>query len=201
MSLLAGHRMRPAAALWILGAAGYFAAEALAAAALPGYRYDADYISTLGNPAVSPRAVWMNAAFVLQGLCFAVAALLATHRWRRRHWFCAFAVANGIGNISIAVVHSGQGNTGHVIGAGLAIIGGNAAALSSAEWTAGRWYRGASAVLGLTGLVTLLVTVVGAAQIGAWERAAVYPIFAWQLMTAGYLLSRSGQAGSGSSMS
>ena len=32
MSLLAGHRMRSAAALWILGAAAYFAAEVLAAA-------------------------------------------------------------------------------------------------------------------------------------------------------------------------
>lgn len=177
-------RTRVAAALWILGAAGYFAAEALAAAALPGYRYDADYISTLGNPAVSPRAAWMNAAFILQGLCFAAAALLATRRSRRHRWFSAFAAANGIGNISIAIVHSGQGHTWHVIGAGLAIIGGNAAAL-----------------LGLTGLAALLVTVFGPAQIGAWERAAVYPIFAWQLMTAGYLLSRSGQAGSGSSMS
>lgn len=201
MRLLAGDGVRPAAALWILGAAGYFAAEALAAAALPGYRYDADYISTLGNPAVSPRAAWMNAAFILQGLCFAAAALLATRRSRRHRWFSAIAAANGIGNISIAIVHSGQGHTWHVIGAGLAIIGGNAAALSSAGWTAPGWYRGASALLGLTGLVALLVTVFGAAQIGAWERAAVYPIFAWQLMTAGYLLSRSGQAGSGSSMS
>ncbi|MEH3129442.1 MAG: DUF998 domain-containing protein [Mycolicibacterium neoaurum] len=201
MSLLAGKRVRSAAALWTLGAGGYFAAEALAAAALPGYRYDADYISTLGNPAVSPRAGWMNAAFALQGLCFAVAALLATHRWRRRRWFCAFAAANGIGNITIAIVHSGQGNTWHVIGAGLAIIGGNAAALTGAGWSAPRWYRGTSGLLGLTGLACLAVTVLGAAPTGAWERAAVYPIFAWQLMTAGYLLSRFGQAGNGSSMS
>ncbi len=201
MSLLARHRMQPAAALWVLGAAGYFAAEALAAAALPGYRYAADYISTLGDPAVSPRAMWMNAAFALQGCCFAAAGLLAMHGSRRRRWFCAFAAANGIGNILIAIVHSGQGNTWHVIGAGLAIIGGNAAALSSAGWTAPRWYRGAAVLLGLSGLVSLLVTLAGPAPIGVWERAAVYPIFAWQLMTAGYLLSRSGQAGSGPSMS
>ncbi|MDO3398734.1 DUF998 domain-containing protein [Mycolicibacterium neoaurum] len=200
MRLLAGEGVGPAAALWVLGAVGYFAAEALAAAALPGYRYGDDYISALGNPAVSPHATWMNVAFALQGLCFAAAALLATRASRRRRWFSAFAVANGLGNILIAVVHSGQGNGWHVIGAGLAIIGGNAAALSGAGWPAPRWYRGASALLGLTGLVCLAVTVVGPAAIGAWERAAVYPIFAWQLMTAGYLLSGRSHAGSGSSM-
>ncbi|MGU3649892.1 DUF998 domain-containing protein [Mycolicibacterium sp. A43C] len=201
MRLLAGEGVRPAAALWILGAAGYLVAEALAAAALPGYRYSADYISTLGDPAASPLATWMNAAFGLQGLCFAAAALLATRGSRRHRWFSACAVANGIGNILIAVVHSGQGHSWHVIGAGLAIIGGNAAALTGAGWSAPRWYRGASALLGLTGLACLAVTVAGPASIGAWERAAVYPIFAWQLMTAGYLLSGRSHAGSGSSMS
>lgn len=200
MRLLAGHRMRSAAALWILGAAGYFAAEALAAAALPGYGYAGDYISTLGDPAVSPRAAWMNAAFAIQGLCFAAAALLATRESRRR-WFSVFAVANGIGNILIAFVHSGQGNTWHVIGAGLAIVGGNAAAIAATGWPTPGWYRTASVLLGVAGMAALLMTVVGAAPVGAWERGSVYPIFAWQVMTAGHLLCRRGHAGSGPSMS
>ncbi|MGW0160487.1 DUF998 domain-containing protein [Mycobacterium sp. NPDC003323] len=188
-----------AAVLWVLGAVGFFAAEALAAAALPGYGYDADYISTLGEPAVSPRAALMNAAFVLQGVCFAAAALLIA---RNRLWFMVFALCNGIGNILVAVVHSGQGSAWHGVGAALAIAGGNCAAIAGATLVSGsRGHRVASMTLGGVGLLCLLVTATSPAWVGAWERAAVYPIFAWQLLTAVQVLRRGGQAGSGLSMS
>lgn len=193
---------RVAALLWLAGAAGYFAAEALAATALPGYGYGADYISTLGDPAVSPRAPLMNAAFAFQGVCFALAAALfvtGATRSRNRWWFLVFAVGNGIGNVLIAVVHSGQGNPWHVIGAVLAIVGGNGAAIAGSGLTASKVHRAASAALGVLGLLCLLVVGSGAHHMGLWERGSVYPIFAWQVLTAVVVLRR--QAGSASSIS
>ena len=182
---------RAAALLWLLAAAGYLAAEAFAAAALPGYGYGADYISTLGDPTVSPRAPLMNAAFAFQGVCFAVAAVLfAGHvpGSRNRLWFLVFAIGNGIGNVLIAVVHSGQSNPWHVLGAVLAIVGGNAAALAASGAGPRRTYRRASITLGALGLVCLLVTAAAPSQVGVWERGSVYPIFAWQVLTAVLLL-------------
>ncbi|MDZ7884779.1 MAG: DUF998 domain-containing protein [Mycobacterium sp.] len=187
-----------AALLWLLAAAGYLAAEAFAAVALPGYRYGTDYISTLGDPTVSPRAPLMNAAFALQGVCFAAAALLVATA-RKRLWFLVFAIGNGIGNVLIAVVYSGQGNPWHVIGAVLAIVGGNAAALAGSGLLTSTAYRATSITLGASGLVCLLVTAAAPTQVGAWERGSVYPIFAWQILTALVLLRR--QAGSASSIS
>ncbi|MCV7044022.1 DUF998 domain-containing protein [Mycobacterium frederiksbergense] len=191
-----------AALLWLLAAAGYLAAEASAAVALPGYRYGTDYISTLGDPTVSPQAPLMNAAFAFQGVCFAVAAALfatAAPRTRNRLWFLVFAGANGIGNVLVAVVHSGQGNPWHVIGAVLAIAGGNGAALAGSGILTSTAYRATSITLGASGLVCLLVTAAAPSQVGAWERGSVYPIFAWQILTALVLLRR--QAGSASSIS
>lgn len=189
---------RPAALLWLAGAAVYFAAEALAATALPGYRYLTDYISTLGDPTLSPRAAVMNAAFAFQGGCFAVAAVLVAGA-RKRWWLVGFACANGVGNVLIAVVHSGQGNPWHAIGAVLAIIGGNAAALAGSALSGSTAYRVAAIGLGTLGLLCLPAVAIGAGPVGAWERGSVYPIFAWQILTAAVLLR--GQAGSASSIS
>lgn len=180
-------RGRAAALLWLLAAAGYLLAEAFAAAALPGYSYRTDYISTLGDPSVSPRAPLMNAAFAVQGVCFAAAALLVAPA-RKQLWFLAFAVGNGIGNVLIAVVHSGQGNPAHIVGAVLAIVGGNAAALAGSGAPLAAAYRTASITLGALGLVCLLVTATAPSQVGGWERGSVYPIFAWQILTAVMLL-------------
>ena len=193
---------RLAALLWLLAAAGYLAVEAFAAVALPGYRYGTDYISTLGDPTVSPLAPLMNAAFAFQGVCFAVAAALfaaGTTPSRNRLWFLVFAIGNGVGNVLIAVVHSGQGNPWHVIGAVLAIAGGNGAALAGSGILTSTAYRATSITLGASGLVCLLVTAAAPSQVGAWERGSVYPIFAWQILTALVLLRR--QAGSASSIS
>lgn len=193
-----------AAALWLLGAAGYFAAEALAASALPNYGYGVDFVSTLGDPAISPRASLMNAAFVIQGVCFPVAAALIAARLvhrRNRLCFLGFALANGIGNVLVALVHSGQGNSWHIAGAALALLGGNAAAVAGSGLMRSRAHRVTSLGLGGLGLVCLLVVASGVSPVGLWERGSVYPIFAWQVLTAVLLLRRQPGAGSASSIS
>jgi len=188
--------VRIGAMLWILATVGYFVAEAIAAAALPGYSYAADYVSTLGRPLTSAHADLMNAAFVAQGVLFPVGAILVVHGTRARKAlpFLSFAILNGIGNILVATVHSGAGARLHVVGAALAIVGGNAAVLMAVaalrQLDASRTHRAMSVVLGTVGLGCLIGTALGLPFVGVWERGSVYPIFIWQAYTALYLLSR-----------
>jgi hypothetical membrane protein len=195
---------RVGAWLWIVAALGYFVAEAVAAAAMVStYSYATDYISTLGAPDRSPLAVLMNAAFVIQAILFPVGAalLVAGGRARKASVFLAFAVINGVGNLLVASVHSGPHGSGpdwHGVGALLAIAGGNVAVLvgSSAFRRAGasRTYRAVSVALGALGLLCLVALQIRAAHtvlpIGIWERGSVYSIYAWQTVTAVYLLRR-----------
>jgi hypothetical membrane protein len=93
-------------------------------------------------------------------------------------------------------VRGGTGSTWHVAGAILAIAGGNAAVLvgSSVLRRAGasQPYRMVSVVLGALGGLCLLALAVdtshAALSVGIWERGSVYSIFAWQTVSAGYLV-------------
>jgi hypothetical protein len=182
--------------MWIAAALGYFVAEAIAAAAIPDYGYLKDYISALGVPGRSPRADLSNAAFVAQGVLFPVGAVLTTlgvHA-RKALPFLSLAVLNGVGNLVVALVHSGVGSTWHVVGAAVALAAGNAAVLtgSSALRRAGtsRVHLLVSVAFGVLGLLCLLVVALGASPVGLWERGTVYTIFIWQAYTALHLLSR-----------
>jgi hypothetical membrane protein len=193
------------AMLWIVSAVGYFLFEAIAAVGFAqSYSYADDYISTLGVPGLSPLAPLMNAAFVMQALLFpAGAALLVASGRAPKAWvLLALTVPIAVGNVLVATVHSGPplggGADWHGVGAFFAIAGGNAAALagSSALRRAGasRAYRLASialAVLGFACLVALQFPAAHAAiPVGAWERGAVYAVYAWQTVTGVYLLRR-----------
>ena len=187
---------RVGALLWIASALAYFLAEAVAAAAVPGYDYVVDYISALGIPGASPHATVMNAAFLLQGFCFPAGAVLLARGSRARNAlpFLVFAVLNGVGNVLVGVVHGGMGSRWHLAGAVLAIVGGNLAVLAGA-WLfrhAGRSavYVAASAVLGGMGLFCATALAVEATPIGLWERGSVYPIFMWQALSAVWLVRR-----------
>ncbi len=186
--------------LWVVATLAYFLAEAVAAAALPGYSYAADYISLLGQPNSSPHATLMNAAFVAQGVLFPLGAMLLAPGARapKDLLFLAFAVLNGLGNIMVATVHSGAGERWHVVGAALAIVGGNAAVLAGSSALRGQipspTYRVASVVLATVGLVGLIGTAFESPAVGLWERGSVYPIFVWQAGTALCLLSRRSSA-------
>jgi hypothetical membrane protein len=191
---------RRGAALWVVAAVGYLILEAIAAAgSAPAYSYAHNYISDLGVTAISPRSCVMHAAFYLQGVLFFLGAwlIVGVPERPRARIFLGLITANSIGNITIAVAHSGNV---HRAGAAMAIVGGNAAILAGSALitTIGgwRWYRYISKLLATLGLLSLLMLIVNSATAtanllpnGAWERGSVYSITAWQLLTAACLLS------------
>jgi len=181
-------RRRPpllaAAVAWSAAGVGYLAAEAVAASGFPGYGYADDYISDLGVPGRSPLAAVMNLGFVWQGLLFAAAGVLVFKAGcRGRALFLALALVHGAGNVLVAVVHSDAAADGwHVAGAGMAIVGGNAAVVTAGLSLRGG-YRIASVVIGLAGLASLLA-LAGGSPAGLWERGSVYTIIGWELLAA-----------------
>jgi hypothetical protein len=196
--------LRIGALSWVVSALAYFVAEAVAASAMPRYGYATDYISTLGAPGLSPLALLMNAAFVVQAILFPVGAALMVNgsQARKGSAFLVFAVLNGIGNFLVATWHSGPSGLGpdwHGVGAFLAIAGGNIAVLLGTlvfrRAGASGTYRAAGIVIGVLGLACLLGltldTSLTVLPIGTWERGSVYSIYAWQAVTAVYFLRRS----------
>lgn len=196
-------RLRSAAALWIVAGLWYLTAEAVAAAGFPHYSYCTNYVSDLGRPLQSPSAAWMNAAFIAQGLAFALAAALVVTTIRRGRGTVAFlvlAVAYGTGSAVVGVLHSGGGDASalaHVGGAVTAIVAGNLAVLTAGgvllRRSRIRAFGLGSCALGMAGLLcgALLLShsALGvAASAGATERGAVYTIIAWQLLAGAGLL-------------
>lgn len=205
--------LRLAGWLWLLAGLSYLAAEAIAAAWFPGYSYAGNYISDLGVPydsvidgrAIhSPLAWLMNfGGFILDGLLSAAAVMTATIALGARHRagfaFLAFGLIHALGSVIVGTVHSGAREVAagtahvHVIGAAMAILGGNAALLSAASLSqslgARRGYWSASMALGLFGLTGLALLeanrTAGLAQApdGIFERASVYAITGWKIMT------------------
>jgi hypothetical membrane protein len=174
--------------------------EALAAASFgPSYSYTRNYISDLGVDAGSPWSCLIHIAFYLQGVLFFLGALLivGVPGNPRAQVFLGLVAANAIGNIVIGTVHSGDV---HRAGAALAIVGGNTAILTGSAVVATmggwRWYRHISNIFAALGMLSLLMLTIDAVTStahllpdGTWERASVYSIIAWQLLTAAYLLS------------
>ena len=201
------HPVIPAAAgvAWIAAAVVYVGTEAIAASAFPGYSYSANYISDLGVPDVavfqgraidSPLHAVMNAGFILQGVLYLAAAVIATRALRAgpRRAFLALAAVHAVGITVVGLIHGSASSAAsgigwmHVVGAGMAIIAGNAASitagLGSGRVGAARAFRVASVALGVLGLVALaLLQSLGGSTIdGVWERGSVYTVTAWELM-------------------
>ena len=185
MRALATVGPRVGAVLWIASALCFVVVELVAAAAMPGYDYARDYISDLGRPDLSPRAALMNAAFVVQAVAFPLGALLCVGS-RKTLLLIGFAAVNGIGNVLVAVVHSGSGAPAHAVGAVLAVVGGNAAIVTYAVSRRSR----TSLAVGVVGLVAFGLFAVGAAPVGAWERVSVYSIYLWQAVLGVLVLAR-----------
>jgi hypothetical membrane protein len=190
---------------WIAAAVVYVGTEAIAASAFPGYSYSTNYISDLGVPDVaefqgraidSPLHAVMNAGFVLQGVLYLAAAVIATRALRAgpRRAFLALAVVHAVGITVVGLIHGSASSAAsgigwmHVVGAGMAIIAGNGASIvagvGSGRVGAARAFRVASVALGVVGLVSLVVleSLVGSDVDGIWERGSVYTVTAWELM-------------------
>jgi hypothetical membrane protein len=193
-----------AAVLWIVAALVFVVFEWLAAAAVvPSYSYAHGYISDLGVPAWSPRAALMNTAFWVQGLGFLAGAVLLVRACGGGLLFVPLAMATAAGNILVAVAHGGSAlvESGyawlHVLGAILAIVGGNTAILAGSPIAAKAvrltGYRVLSfviAILGLACLAMLSISTTTGLPPGLVERASVYSILAWQALTGLVLLAR-----------
>lgn len=205
-----------AAAMWIASATVYVGGEAIAASAFPGYSYATNYISDLGIPTVgmydgraidSPLAAVMNVGFIAHGVFFAAGAALAAlavgpGRRVARAVFVTAAGAHLVGSVLIGVVPGSSESVAsgaiglHVLGAGLAIVGGNLSSLTAGvaggRFGFTRGYRMFSAVAGAVGILSVIALQadVGGLPDGVWERASVYAITAWELVTAAVLLRR-----------
>jgi hypothetical membrane protein len=189
----------------LVAAIAYPTLEAITAAAVPGYRYTHDFVSDLGRPDSSLSPL-MNMAFVLQGTLFLAGAALFARTVRgsgARPRIVGSAAANAIGNVVVAAVPSGPSGIPwlHASAAVLAIVGGNAAILagspSIAAAGAPRHYRASSVGLAVIGLGSFLWLAIAATTdstvlvAGAvWERASIYTIIGWQVMSAFVLLTR-----------
>jgi hypothetical membrane protein len=189
-----------AAACWLVAGVAYPSLEAIAARAVPGYRYANDYISDLGRPD-SPLSHLMNTAFVVQGVSFFVGAVLLMRAARVRAVFPCFAAANCIGNVVVASVPSGAAGTAlaHVAGAVLAIVGGNAAIVAGTPLVraagAPKGYTAVSVAIAAVGLVSFVLLAVASTTSSTvvlpgavLERTSVYTIIAWQVLSALALL-------------
>ncbi|WP_253900540.1 DUF998 domain-containing protein [Mycobacterium asiaticum] len=181
-----------------MGAVGYLSLEAFAAAGNPHYSYAGNYISDLG--AVGPRTGVMHAAFFLHGIFFLLGAVfvVGVPGDRRARLFLGLAAVNAAGNVVVGIVPAGGV---HVIGAAMAIVGGNAAILAGAPLVGygdkcrHTWYGPVSNLIAAVGLSSLLMLLVDSAVAdiqllpdGVWERGSVYSITCWQLLTAVCLL-------------
>lgn len=206
-----------AGAAWVLAGLAFVIAEAVAATRFtPSYDYAVNYISELGvtgcvakpggAQACSPLADMMNTAFIASGLLFGIAAALIYPQLqgRGRRLMLILSAIHAIGLVLVGVFHGGAfvGAEGlaifHVIGALMAIVGGNIAIATAPVARdlgapallrrLGPW----SAAIGLAGLVVLIISSGAKLGIppgeGAWERLSVYTISLWDVLIGGWLL-------------
>lgn len=199
-------RPQLAGALWLLAGLLYLTSEAIAASAFAGYSYANDYISDLGVPyplangTVSPLAWVMNfGGFMLDALLYGTAAVIAVSARRPPHRavtaFLVPAMIHSAGSILVGAVHSGPREIAagthdiHVIGAAMAIIGGNAASIAASRLAAPAAYRRTSLALGLFGLASLAMLEINRLSVtpilpdGLLERGSVYAITGWEILT------------------
>jgi hypothetical membrane protein len=203
-----------AAAITLIAAAlEYVVTEAMTAAAwkTPAYSYASNWISDLGAPdcsrfqgreVCSPLHNVMNTGFIVQGVLFLIASILLLRLFSgaSRYVSLVLALIYSIGIMLVGVFHGSTAATAngtvtfHYLGAFMAILGGNMAAIvAGCQWKRlemPRWYGRMSIVLGFLGIAcgVVLGTSIGRIPSGICERASVYTILLWQFLTGIVLL-------------
>ncbi|MDT7579554.1 MAG: hypothetical protein QOK35_818 [Pseudonocardiales bacterium] len=203
-------RIRVGAVLLVLGTVQFFAAHVIAQRAWPvPYSWTADYISDLGavtcvraaaDAVCSPLHAVMNTGFVLQGVLLIAGTLLTAGAWTagtgRRVWQ-GLAVASGVSWIVVGLVPEDVNGALHAAGALPGFVVSNAALLVAGASTSTRLLppsRRAATVLGIVGVVGFVLLAVattwpdGPVAVGAAERAVVFPLQIWALVTGVALL-------------
>jgi hypothetical protein len=203
-----------AGTLWLVSAASYLLAEAIAARGFAHYSYLRNFISDLGVPYVgmsdgralhSTLAPVMNfGGFMLHGILFALAALAvlpalgASQRATRAMYGILLMYVTG--STLLAFVHGGNRELAsglfglHLFAAIITIIGGNLAVLTLTvlmhDLFGSHAYRGGTIAFftcALIGAVLWAVLPHGPVS-GLYERGCVYMIMGWELMTGAHLL-------------
>ncbi len=203
-----------AAALILIAAVlEYVVTEAITAAAwkTPVYSYASNWISDLGatdcstfqgREVCSPLHDVMNSGFIVQGVLFLIASILLLQLFSgaSRYVSLVLALIYSIGFILVGSFHRSTAATAngtvtfHYLGAFMAILGGNIAAIVTGfQWhrlEMPRWYGRLSIGLGFLGIAcgVVLGTTIGRIPSGIPERASVYTILLWQLLTGIVLL-------------
>ncbi|WP_338564487.1 DUF998 domain-containing protein [Erwinia sp. E_sp_W01_6] len=199
-----------AALSFAVGGLQYLLAEKVAALAWsqPAYLYSRNYISDLGIPhcgviadgreICSPLHAVMNAGFAVEGLLFFIACLLMRPLFSGagRNLFLFTGLLHGMGGVMIALYHSGTAASGftlHQAGAVMAIGGGNLCLITVGgllrNSNGAKAYSRLSLILGCLGLLSMVAIPLDLLPTGIVERASVYPITFWQILTGFLLLS------------
>lgn len=188
----------------------YFVAEFWSAALWTGsdYNFRVNYVSDLGsvicrdvgaNYICSPGNIIMNTGFVVQGVIIGIGGILAAHlllpHRKVRFLVMFFLLLSAAGTAMVGFFHGSFGlpatglNRLHWLGAGLAILFGNAGiivfALSAVRHGPRRW-AGFGLLAGTVGLGSLFLIRSPLREIlgtGTIERLAVNPIIIWTIGT------------------
>jgi hypothetical membrane protein len=202
--------------IWIVGGVWYLLCESVAAFGYPGYSYQHNYISDLGVPGaalmhgknlISNLPDVMNAGFAGQGLAFILAAILlysSSSALRGRVTFLAISIAHGFGITLAALVHGSDpifiSHFGviHVVGAFLAIVGGNVVLILLGRRVMLNLVppavRNTAALLGVIGLISLVLLSLKPLHLplffddGYWERGSVYSIIIGEIVAGSALI-------------
>ncbi len=189
------------AALWTFSVVFFIVQVIAIAVFIRPYSFATNLISDLGNTACgpvicSPLHGFMNATFVVVGLCHALGGLATYRAWPRPrlgYVGVQLLVIAGAGLIVAGLSPENLDPGGHARGAltGLAALNLAMLALGWSMLTAQRWLGAATLAAGITGFVGLALFLSGTGSAAITERTADYPsaaivviLGAWMLASA-----------------
>ncbi|WP_416960669.1 DUF998 domain-containing protein [Streptomyces sp. Agncl-13] len=211
------------AAVLVLNAVQWVVSEAVAAGAwtIPAYSYATNYISDLGvtgcgtkyqgRTICSPDHTLMNTSFIVQGILFAIGAILlasALLTGRARRVVIALAGAHAVGFLLVGLFHGSPDGPGyslalHVAGASVAILCANTIVIMAGSLKSlrlPRAYRVFSVTVGALGLLSEAGVGLSTSTAGIFERGGVYSWLLWSVVTGVSLLVRQVRRPAGAKM-
>jgi len=153
----------------------YYVIQVIVAQEIPHYSSVRNYISDLGNTRLSPRAKWMNASFLTNGILIAISAVMLNIDNYSR----VTMILSAVGAALVAFNPSDKNSTLHVTGATMSFIFGNLSLLMMAAFSSAlpSQVRRIYAAAGIVGSLGLIYYTIGAnpSNLGFLERINSYP--------------------------